>query len=70
MSFTARVDPSLCEGHGQCLLAAPGLFDADPEGYSHVTVDPIADELHDTAERALRACPAGAITIAATRSGT
>jgi ferredoxin len=70
MSFTAQVDSALCEGHGQCLIAAPGLFDADADGYSHVTINPISDELYDTAQRALRACPAGAITIAADRPGT
>jgi ferredoxin len=67
MSFTAQVDPSLCEGHGQCLIAAPGLFDADEDGYSHVAIDPLSDDLRDSAERAMRACPAGAITIAALR---
>lgn len=65
MSFAALVDPSLCEGHGQCLLAAPGVFDADVEGYSHVALDPISDELRATVEQAVRACPAGAIRITA-----
>jgi ferredoxin len=70
MSFDALVDPSLCEGHGQCLLAVPAIFDADADGYSHVAVNPISEDLRDTVERAMRACPAGAIRITAAASNS
>ncbi|CQD20631.1 ferredoxin [Mycobacterium europaeum] len=58
------VDLGLCEGHGQCLLAAPDVFDI-PDGAEQVVVlqpdPPEADR-----ERLIRAaamCPAQAIRI-------
>ena len=64
MAFRARVDASLCEGHGQCLITAPGLFEADDDGYSHVVLDPVSDDgLRGVFEQAVRACPAGAISL-------
>jgi len=58
------VDYSPCEGHGQCLLAAPDVFDI-PDGAEQVVVlepdPPEADR-----ERVIRAaamCPAQAIRI-------
>ncbi|WP_407665489.1 ferredoxin [Mycolicibacterium vinylchloridicum] len=58
------VDYDLCEGHGQCLMAAPELFDL-PDGAEQVVVlDP--DPPESERERALRAaamCPALAIKV-------
>jgi ferredoxin len=58
------VDYDLCEGHGQCLLAAPDVFDI-PDGAEQVVVlapdPPEADR-----ERVIQAaamCPAQAIRI-------
>jgi ferredoxin len=58
------VDYNLCEGHGQCLLAAPDVFDI-PDGAEQVVVlepdPPEADR-----ERVIRAaamCPTQAIRI-------
>ncbi|WP_260744552.1 ferredoxin [Mycobacterium sp. SMC-2] len=58
------LDYDLCEGHGQCLLAAPDVFDI-PDGAEQVVVlepdPPEADR-----ERVIRAaamCPAQAIRI-------
>jgi ferredoxin len=58
------VDYGLCEGHGQCLMAAPDVFDI-PDGVEQVVVlnsdPPEAD-----GERVIRAaamCPAQAIRI-------
>jgi len=65
MSFAARVDPALCEGHGLCVMEAPGVFDSDEDGYSQVALNPISDDLRDVVERAVRACPASAIRITA-----
>lgn len=58
------VDYSLCEGHGQCLMAAPELFDL-PDGADQVVVldaDPPESE-RDRAVRAAAMCPALAITV-------
>lgn len=58
------VDYGLCEGHGQCLMAAPELFDL-PDGADQVVVldtDP-PESLRDKAVRAAAMCPALAITV-------
>jgi ferredoxin len=58
------VDYTLCEGHGQCLMAAPELFDL-PDGVGQVVVldaDPPESE-RDRAVRAAAMCPAQAITV-------
>ncbi|AKK26854.1 ferredoxin [Mycobacterium sp. EPa45] len=58
------VDYNLCEGHGQCLMAAPELFDL-PDGAEQIVVLN-ADPPESERERALRAaamCPALAIHV-------
>lgn len=58
------VDYDLCEGHGQCLLAAPDVFDI-PDGAEQVVVleaDPPEAE-RDRVIRAAAMCPAQAIQI-------
>lgn len=58
------VDYTLCEGHGQCLMAAPDLFDL-PDGVDQVVVLD-ADPPESQRERAVRAaamCPALAIRV-------
>ncbi len=58
------VDYSLCEGHGQCLLAAPDVFDL-PDGSAQVVVlnsTPPASE-YETVVRAAAMCPAQALRV-------
>lgn len=58
------VDYNLCAGHGQCLLAAPDIFDI-PEGSEQVVVL-VSEPPEDDRERVIRAaamCPAEAIRI-------
>jgi ferredoxin len=58
------VDYGLCDGHGQCLLAAPDVFDL-PDDSDHVVVlnaDP-AQEQHDSVIRAAAMCPAQALRV-------
>jgi ferredoxin len=58
------VDYDLCEGHGQCLLTAPDVFDI-PDGAEQVVVlepdPPEADR--ESVIRAAAMCPAQAIRI-------
>ncbi|QLL06487.1 ferredoxin [Mycobacterium vicinigordonae] len=58
------VDYGLCDGHGQCLLAAPDVFDL-PDGFDQVVVldedPPVAD--YETVVRAAAMCPAQAIRV-------
>ncbi|MGB9305591.1 MAG: ferredoxin [Mycobacterium sp.] len=58
------VDYNLCEGHGQCILAAPDVFDL-PDDVEQVVVlnpDP-AEKQRDAIFRAAAMCPAQAIQI-------
>ena len=58
------VEYSLCEGHGQCLMAAPEIFDL-PDGAEQVVVLD-ADPPESERARALRAaamCPTVAIAV-------
>jgi ferredoxin len=58
------IDYDLCEGHGQCLLAAPDVFDI-PDGAEQVVVlNPDPTEVdRDRVIRAAAMCPAQAIRI-------
>jgi ferredoxin len=59
-----NIDWNLCEGHGQCVVAAPEVFDL-PDDKDQVTVldDNPPEGLRDKVERAAMVCPMTAITI-------
>ena len=58
------VDYNLCEGHGQCLLAAPEIFDvSDVSGQVEVLIADPPDSERDRLLRAAAMCPAQAIQI-------
>ena len=62
MNVTA--DYTLCEGHGQCLLAAPNVFDL-PDGSEQVVITdahPPATE-YEAVVRAAAMCPAQALRV-------
>ena len=60
---TVEVDVDKCVGGGQCVLAAPDLFDqSDDDGTVILLRQPEAGEVGE-AERAARLCPASAITV-------
>jgi ferredoxin len=55
-------DSSKCEGHGRCYALAPGVFDADDEGYAVLLVDgEVPPELQERASLAVANCPEYAI---------
>lgn len=58
------VDMELCEAYGECVFAAPDVFDLD-EGDDTVTLveaEPEEGRRADV-ERAVAACPVSAITV-------
>lgn len=59
------VDYDLCEGHGQCAIAAPEVFAVGDDDRSHVLVAEVGDELRPKVEHAIRRCPRQAIAWAA-----
>ncbi|MET8649007.1 ferredoxin [Nocardia aurea] len=61
-ALSVRVDPHRCEGHGLCLLEAPGFFDLTADETAFCTTDPGPDHLI-AIQAAVAACPRQAITI-------
>jgi ferredoxin len=58
------VDMQVCQHYGQCVFAAPDVFDLDEK--AELTFQAEApDELRDDVEAAVAACPVQAITILA-----
>jgi len=61
MHITA--DRERCVGAGQCVLAAPAVFDQDDDGLvAPLTVDP-TDGDQDAVRQAVNVCPSSAIWI-------
>jgi ferredoxin len=57
-----EVDLDRCEAHGECVMAAPEVFELDDEDRLHY--DPQPDEaLRPLVTRAVRACPVQAIRL-------
>jgi ferredoxin len=56
------VDPDKCADHGQCVFAAPEVFQLDENGKLVYTSD-VDDALLDRVEEAADVCPLQAITI-------
>ncbi|MBA3745090.1 ferredoxin [Sporichthya sp.] len=53
-----------CDGHGQCLLAAPTVFDVDEKANKVILLDPEPVEgLRAAVQRAVSMCPMGALEI-------
>ena len=57
------VDRELCQDHGQCVFAAPQVFELDEEGTLVVLQDEVGEDLRDAVEEAADVCPVQAITI-------
>jgi ferredoxin len=59
-----NVDRDKCMGYGNCAAAAPQVFDLDEEdGRALVLIDPVPLHLHASADEAVAACPAAALTV-------
>lgn len=53
-----------CAGHGQCLLAAPTVFDVDETTLKVIVLDPEpVEDLRSAVQRAVSICPMGALEI-------
>lgn len=65
--MTIEIDRELCFGFGDCLEAAPALFELDGENKS-VVMDPEAYEL-DTVLLAAQDCPVNAILVVDVATG-
>ncbi len=63
MSFKVVVDMDVCQDHGQCVFAAPDVFQLDGEGHLVLLVDEPDESLRASCEDAADVCPVQAITI-------
>jgi ferredoxin len=62
MTMRVTVDRAVCQEHGQCAIAAPGVFRLTDEG--KLEYDPAPDDAHRAdAEEAVDVCPAQAISV-------
>jgi ferredoxin len=59
-----KLDPDVCDAHGDCVVAAPEIFDLDDDDEVAKVLIPEPDEdMREKAVEAADACPVQAITI-------
>ncbi|HET7397397.1 MAG TPA: ferredoxin [Intrasporangium sp.] len=58
------IDSDKCCGYGDCVLAAPDVFDIGDDNVAYVLVGDPGPELQDQAAQGAAACPVEAIEIA------
>jgi ferredoxin len=59
-----KLDPDVCDAHGDCVVAAPEIFDLDDDDeVAKVLMPEPGEDLRDKAVEAADACPVQAITI-------
>jgi ferredoxin len=57
------IDLDLCEGHSQCVEAAPDVFEVREDGLAYLLMDEIPDTYREQIDEAVLRCPPAAITI-------
>lgn len=57
------VDPALCEAHGECVSILPEVFDLDEDEVLQIRDGELASGEEAPAERAVAACPMGALRL-------
>ncbi len=57
-----HVDLARCEAHGECMMAAPEVFELDDEDRLHYAAEP-GEPLRGKVEKAVRNCPTQAISV-------
>jgi ferredoxin len=55
------LDTDRCQGHGQCVMAAPSLFEFDDQGFAVLGADELSADLEESAVAAELRCPERAI---------
>ena len=63
MTLKVTVDRDVCQNHGQCVFAAPQVFELDDEGELVVLDDEPDESLRAAVEEAVDVCPTRAITV-------
>ena len=60
---SVTIDRSKCQGYGNCVMAAPGIFDLDESDKAVLLVDRLAEEFLVEIKQAVRECPTGALAL-------
>lgn len=64
MTLTLTLDLDGCTGCACCMMECPDLFDIDDESGQAILLEPNpSDDRLEEAERAVRSCPEGVITL-------
>jgi ferredoxin len=63
VSLKVVVDFTVCQDHGQCVFAAPDVFELDAAGRLVVLVEEPDESMRASIEDAADVCPVQAITI-------
>ncbi|MFF7365197.1 4Fe-4S domain-containing protein [Streptomyces sp. NPDC008125] len=58
-----KVDQPRCVASGQCVLAAPDVFDQDDDGIVQVLVERPEAAYHEDVRESVAVCPAAAIRL-------
>lgn len=57
------VNRESCRGYGNCLLAAPDVFDLDDDGLVMLLQEQVTEDALGTVQRAIYDCPTDSIVI-------
>ena len=60
-----EVDFDKCKSHGNCMAEAPDIFEVRDDGFLYFLDENPTEDKRERLEAAARACPTGAITVAA-----
>ena len=63
MSFRVVADYDRCKSHGQCMIAAPEVFEVRDDGFMYILMDEVDDSLRGACEMAVDSCPEQALSI-------
>jgi ferredoxin len=58
-----NVDYLVCEANGNCVMAAPDVFDLDDEDNLHLLLPEVPADQQDKVRHAVRSCPKAALSI-------
>ena len=58
-----RIDKEACQGHGQCVILGPEVFEYDEQGFGVVRNEVLPEAAERDCERAEASCPERAIHI-------
>jgi ferredoxin len=62
MALKVDVDMDLCQAHGECVFAAPEVFELDDDDQLHWVAEP-DEALREKVQQAAKVCPVSAIRV-------